>query len=210
MSQFANVTKKLIQGGFICQYSHPADFDFLKKPGMAAEIDNYFRKLEFSLSITNDGEGYYCSYVYPKENILALKRQFAEIIESMSPLVTFLIMVQQSKASDDVIKPGDVLRMTQIQETVEDTPSLSVYLDKIASHSLFKSVSPTVDGKLKLIFKKLVDMDYLVSSNPSHQIYTATHKWSLLMEQIRFINETENLALESQVENNIKQNDLYE
>lgn len=200
MSQFADTTQKLLQGVFICEYSHPAEFDFLTKPGMSQEVDGFLQKLNLNLSIMGDGTGFYCSYSHPKDNITQLKRQFVEITESMRPLVNFLIMVQQSRASDDVIRPGDVLRLAEIQCAVEDAPALALYLDKITAHALFKSASPTVDGKLKQVFKRLVELDYLMLSNPAHQIFLATHKWSLLVEQIRFIDETEHLSLASQAE----------
>jgi len=210
MNDFASAAQKLIQGNFICEYSHPTDFSFLMKPGMSAEMDDYLRKMELSLSISNDGEGFYCSYLLPKQNITALKRQFTEIIESLSPLVSFLILVQQASGNDDVIRPGDVLRLAEIQGVVEDTPVLAVHLDKIVAHSLFKSTSPTIDGKLKQVFKRLVELDYLSLANPSHQIFMATSKWSLLMDQIGFINDSERLSLETLTDNAVKQNDLYE
>lgn len=210
MSDFSSTAQKLIQGTFICEYSHPADFAFIQKPGMAAELDSYLRRIELSLSVLGDNEGYYCSYLSPSQNIPALKRQFTEIIEALSPLVNFLVLVQQANASDDVVRPGDVLRLTEIQSAVEDAPTLAASLDKIIAHSLFKSLSPTVDGKLKQVFKRLVELDYLTLANPANQIFMATSKWSLLMEQIRFVNDTEQLSLETLSESTYKQDELYE
>ena len=210
MSHFADIAKKFIQGKFICEYSCPDDHAFLAKPGMADEMREYLQKMEFSLSTPQEGNGFYCSYLYPKHNQADLKRQFTEIINSLSPLVSFLTLVQQSCGDDDVIRPGDILRMTEIQGVIEDTTALSNQLDKIVRHSLFISKSPTVEGKLKQVFNRLMEMDYLASSNPAHQIYTATAKWSLLIDQIRFINDTEQLSLEQLSDETVKQDDLYE
>ena len=210
MSHFADIAKQLINGQFICEYSHPDEHAFLLKPGLADEMTAYLEKMEFTLSTPQEGNGFYCSYLFPKDNQADLKKQFTEIISSLSPLVGFLTLVQQSSGDDDIIRPGDILRMTEIQGVIEDTTALSTQLDKIVRHSLFRSTSPTVEGKLKQIFNRLLEMDYLVSSNPAHQIYTATSKWSLLIDQIRFINDTEQLSLESLVDETVKQDDLYD
>lgn len=210
MSHFADIAKMLINGQFICEYSHPDDYSFLLKPGMADEMTAYLEKMEFTLSTPQEGNGFYCSYLFPKNNQTDLKRQFTEIISSLSPLVSFLTLVQQTSGDDDIIRPGDIIRMTELQGVIEDTAALSTQLDKIVRHSLFKSSSPTVEGKLKQIFNRLIEMDYLASSNPAHQIYTATAKWSLLIDQIRFINDTEQLSLEKLVDETVKQDDLYE
>ncbi|MFW5443418.1 MAG: condensin complex protein MksE [Methylococcaceae bacterium] len=210
MSHFADIAKQLINGKFICEYSHSDEHAFLLKPGMADEMTVYLEKMEFTLSTPQEGNGFYCSYLFPKDNQADLKKQFTEVISSLSPLVSFLTLVQQSSGDDDIIRPGDILRMTEIQGVIEDTTVLSTQLDKIVRHSLFRSTSPTVEGKLKQIFNRLIEMDYLVSSNPAHQIYTATSKWSLLIDQIRFINDTEQLSLESLVDETVIQGDLYD
>lgn len=210
MSHFADIAKKLIQGKFICEYSSPDEHAFLVKPGVKDEMDAYLQKMEFTLSTPQAGHGFYCSYLLPQNNQPDLKKQFTDIINALSPLVSFLTLVQQACGDDDIIRPGDILRMTEIQAVVEDTPVLATHLDKIVNFSLFKSTSPTVEGKLKLIFSKLIEMDYLALSNPNHQIYTATSKWALLIDQIRFINDTEQLALESLVDDTVQQSDLYE
>lgn len=210
MNHFANIAKQLINGKFICEYSYPDQYSFLLKAGMADEMTVYLEKMEFTLSSPQEKNGFYCSYLFPKDNQADLKKQFTEIISALSPLVSFLTLVQQSTGDDDIIRPGDVLRMTEIQGVIEDTTALSTQLDKIVRHSLFRSTSPTVEGKLKQVFNKLIEMDYLVSSNPAHQIYTATSKWSLLIDQIRFINDTEQLSLESLVDETVKQDDLYD
>jgi len=210
MSHFADIAKQLINGKFICEYSYPDQYAFLLKAGMADEMTVYLEKMEFTLSTPQEGNGFYCSYLFPKNNQVDLKKQFTEIISALSPLVSFLTLVQQSSGDDDIIRPGDVLRMTEVQGVIEDTTALSTQLDKMVRHSLFRSTSPTVEGKLKQVFNKLIEMDYLVSSNPAHQIYTATSKWSLLIDQIRFINDTEQLSLESLVDETVKQDDLYD
>jgi len=210
MSHFSEIAKQLINGKFICEYSYPDQYSFLLKAGMADEMTVYLEKMEFTLSTPQEGNGFYCSYLFPKNNQADLKKQFTEIISALSPLVSFLTLVQQSSGEDDIIRPGDVLRMTEVQGVIEDTMALSTQLDKLVRHSLFRSTSPTVEGKLKQVFNRLLEMDYLVSSNPAHQIYTATSKWSLLIDQIRFINDTEQLSLESLVDETVKQDDLYD
>jgi hypothetical protein len=197
MTDFSNVAQALMQGVFVCQYSHPDFYAYLQKPPHLLDMERYLHKIGFSLSKLNDGEAYYCSYQYPQEYLTELKQQFKSIIESLKPLVSFLRLIQQATNNDDVIRAGDLLRLAEIQTIVENSPPLDQQLNKIVSSNLFKSSSSGIDGKLKQVFKRLLELDYLTQANPTRQIYQATSKWTLLQEQIDFINDVEKLSLET-------------
>lgn len=209
MTEFSNVAQALMQGTFVCQYSHPDLYAYLQKPPHLTEMERYLGKLGLTLSQLNDGEGYYCSYQQPQEYLPELKQQFKNIIESLKPLVSFLRLIQQATNNDDVIRAGDLLRLAEIQSIVENSPPLDQQLNKIVGANLFKSSSVAIDGKLKQVFKRLLELDYLTQANPTRQIYQATSKWTLLQEQIDFINDVEKLSLETVAEVKPTQEGLF-
>ncbi|MEY4768381.1 MAG: hypothetical protein RL637_1020 [Pseudomonadota bacterium] len=197
IANFSNITTALIQGVFICQYSHPNFYNFLQKEHNAKEVGHYLNKMDLSLSKLNQGEAYYCSYQHPQQHSSELKLQFKMIIETLRPLVSFLTLIQQANNEDDVIRAGYILRLTDIQSRIENNQILARKLNKIVEYSLFKSQSSDINGKLKQLFKKLIELEYVVQTNQTKQIYQATAKWSLLQEQIEFINDREKLSLET-------------
>lgn len=194
---FANVAQALMQGVFICQYSHPDFYAYLQKEQLLIEMEQYLHKIGLVLSKLNETEAYYCSYKQPKSHLNELKLQFKTIIESLKPLVSFLTLIQQANNDDDVVRAGNILRLADIQIKIENSRFLEQQLNKIISHSLFKSTSTDINGKLKQLFRRLLEMDYLIQTNPNKQIYQATAKWTLLQEQIDFINDAEKLSLET-------------
>jgi hypothetical protein len=196
-ANFSNVVQALMQGMFICQYSHADFYSFLQKEQHSTEIEHYLNKIDLTLSKLNDNEAYYCSYQNPQAHISELKLQFKNIIEPLKPLVSFLTLIQQANNEDDVIRAGNVLRLTEIQSRIESSSALEQQLNKIVGHSLFKSNSADINGKLKQLFKELSKIDYLIQTNPTKQIYQATSKWTLLQEQIDFINDNQKLSLET-------------
>lgn len=206
MTEFSRVIHALIAGKFICQYSDNDYYQFLLKENNAEEINQYLQRMDLSLSSLNDNQAYYCSYLKPQAHKDELKEQFKQTIEALKPLVSFLRLIQQVLNDDDIIRAGDLLRLSEIQSRIEDSPLLEKQLTKLVSYSLFKSSSSDTAGKLKQLFKRLVDLDYLSQSNPARPFYMATYKWMLLIEQLSYINEREKLELESRVD--IAQSDL--
>jgi hypothetical protein len=171
-------------------------------------MKQYLHKIDLTLSTLNEDEAYYCSYQNPQAHVVELKNQFEDTIKSLKPLVSFLSMIQQAFNNNDVIRAGEILRLAEIQNIVENTPALEKQLDKIVSYSLFQSKSSGIDGKLKYVFKVLLGRDYLTQADSTRQIYVATSKWNLLLEQLRFINDNENLDCEALTDTQQTQNEL--
>jgi len=196
MNTFENITKLLMHGAFICEHSYPDEYTEIQNQKLFTKINSYLELIGMMVSVTNNDEGYYCSYLNPKEHVPELKREFENVKHSLAPLIRFLTIVQQGKGSDNILRPGDLIRLLEIQTIIEDTPNLALQLTKIANHGMFRSTSTAIDSQLKQVFKRLVEIEYLKLANPTRQIYVATSKWVLLIEQLRFINDAEKLSLE--------------
>jgi hypothetical protein len=114
--------------------------------------------------------------------------------------VEWLVLVQEASGQDAPLSEGVPIRLTDLQARIEDTPAFREQLTKLSHYRLFGSISTNVDGQIKLVFKRLVELGYLTKPNSEKQIYIATGKLDYLYEVIRFIDETEGLSLESQAE----------
>lgn len=106
----------------------------------------------------------------------------------------------RGNGQDAPLSEGAAIRLTELQSRIEDTPAFKEQLAKISHYRLFGSTSSQVDAQIKLVFKRLVELGYLLRPNQEKQIYIATGKLDYLYEVIRFIDETEGLSLELQAE----------
>ncbi|QDP01611.1 condensin complex protein MksE [Thalassotalea sp. PS06] len=209
MSLKGRVLEVLLSGGFICKTSDELAFQYLKNHEHFAEIERQLNTMNRTLATANDGNLYFSAYqVIDTEERKQLSTQFRDIANSLLPLAEWLVLVQEARGDNAPLTEGSVIRVTELQTVIEDTPAFVEQLAKIARYSLFNSTSSAVDSQLKQIFKRLVETGYLLRPNPENQIYLATGKIDYLFDVIRFIDESEKLGLEQQAELAIKQGDL--
>ncbi len=209
MTQQGLVLESLLAGHFICKTSNEEAWRYLQSEANAQKIENQLNVLNRTLSQAAEGEVFFASYQSLGETerkILA--GQFQDISSNLLPLVEWLLLVQQAAGSDIPISQGSPIRLNELQGIVEDTPAFAEQLAKISRYRLFGSTSVSLDGQIKQVFKRLCDLGYLVKPNPEKQLYLATGKIDYLFEVLRFIDETETLALAQQAELATKQESL--
>lgn len=209
MTEQGFVLSALLQGAFICQVTNEDAWRFLKSKDNAQQLEPHLNLLNRTLSTTAEGDVFFASYLTIGEaERKILTQQFQETASSLIPLVEWLLLVQQASESDMPVTMGNAIRLNELQTTIEDTPAYAEQLEKISRYRLFGSTSVNLDGQLKQVFKRLVEMGYLSKPNPDKQIYLATGKVEHLYEMIRFIDETEALSLSEQAEAAISQGSL--
>jgi hypothetical protein len=209
ITEQGRVLELLLQGDFICLTRDEDAFRFLQSSSNRLAIESQLNVLNRNLSTAADGEVYFASYnmLQDKER-KHLSSQFQEISSHLMPVVEWLLMVQEAMGNDRPLTQGVVIRLNELQSIVEDTPAYAEQLAKISRYALFGSKASELDAQLKLIFKRLVEVGYLVRPNQDKQIYTATGKIDYLFDVLKFIDETENLALSERAEDAIAQTKL--
>ncbi|MBK1723038.1 hypothetical protein [Thiocystis violacea] len=198
------VIERLLQGAFICRTTDEDGWRFLTIPGNRDEVDNYLGQLNRQVATVGaggQGEVFFCGYRQLGDaERKVIGQQFRDICQALTPLAEWLVLVQEAAAQDAPLTEGTPVRLNALQTVIEDTPAFREQLARISHYRLFGSNSPTVDNQLKLVFRRLCELGYLIRPNPEKQIYLATGKLDYLYEVIRFIDEAEGLSLEAQAE----------
>ncbi|WP_025820501.1 condensin complex protein MksE [Shewanella marina] len=195
------VIERLLRGEFICQTRDEDGWRALQHPATRERIETYLNEINRTLVVVGEAEVFFCGYLTLGDNERkVISQQFKEVCQALSPLVDWLVLVQESTGQDAPLTQGAAVRLTELQGRIEDTPAFREQLDKLSRYRLFGSTSTTVDAQLKLVFKRLVELGYLIKPNPEKQIFIATGKLDYLYDVIRFIDETEGLSLEAQAE----------
>lgn len=203
------VMELLLSGGFICRTSNELAFQFLTNSDNFASVEKQLNLMNRTIASACEKDVYFCAFQVIDDNERkVINQQFREISSSLLPLVEWLVLVQEAKGDNAPLTQGSVVRVNELQSVIEDTPAFSEQLAKISRYSLFNSTSANVDAQLKLVFKRLVDIGYLIRPNIEKQIFVATGKVDYLLEVLRFIDDSENLQLAEQAEDAIKQGDL--
>lgn len=209
ITEQGRVLELLLSGQFICQTLDEDAHRYLQSSANREIVNEQLGVLNRHLSSAAEGEVYFASYVHlADEERKVLSSQFQEISGHLMPLVEWLLLVQEAMATDIPLTQGTLLRLNELQTVIEDTPAFAEQIAKIARYALFGSKANEIDAQLKLIFKRLVELGYLVRPNIDKQIYKATGKIDYLFEVIKFIDETENLSLAARAEDAMSQTSL--
>lgn len=204
LSTKGQVIERLLQGAFICRTTDEDGWRFLKNPANREQLDDYLSTLNRVVATVGsaaDAEVFFCGYRQLGEDERKfVGQQFRDVCHSLTPMVEWLVLVQEAGAQDAPLSEGSVLRLNELQSIVEDTPAFREQLARISHYRLFGSTSGSVDGQLKQVFKRLCELGYLARPNAEKQIYLATGKLDYLYEVIRFIDEAEGLALEARAD----------
>ncbi|WP_349571666.1 hypothetical protein [Azotobacter salinestris] len=204
LSTKGQVIERLLKGDFICRTTDEDGWRFLKNAANRAQVDDYLAQLNrmvAQVGANADGEVFFCGYrQLGEDERKVIGQQFRDICNALTPLVEWLVLVQEAGAQDAPLTEGTPVRLNELQSIVEDTPAFREQLARISHYRLFGSTSASVDGQIKQVFKRLCELGYLTRPNPDKQIYLATGKLDYLYEVIRFIDETEGLDLEGRAE----------
>lgn len=209
ISERGRVIELLLRGEFVCQTKDEDAFRYLQSSANRTEVESHLAVLNRNLSTAAEGEVFFASYISLQDaERKFLSSQFQEISSHLMPVVEWLLLVQESLGTDRPLTQGTVIRLNELQSVVEDTPAYAEQLAKISRYALFGSKAAELDAQLKLIFKRLVEVGYLIRPNTDKQIYTATGKIDYLFDVLKFIDENENLSLAERAEDAITQTKL--
>lgn len=209
ISEQGRVLELLLSGEFICQTKDEDAFRYLQSSANRNEVEQQLNILNRHLSSAAEGEVYFASYqVLADEQRKVLTQQFQDISNHLMPMVEWLLMVQEAMGTDMPLTQGNIIRLNELQTVIEDTPAYAEQLSKIARFAMFGSKASELDAQLKLIFKRLVELGYLIRPNQEKQIYTATGKIDYLFDVLKFIDETEHLSLAEKAEDAMAQTSL--
>ncbi|MCS6118170.1 hypothetical protein G3444_04465 [Shewanella baltica] len=191
----------LLKGEFICRTTNEEGWRALKNSSTRERVEGYLNQINRTVASAAEGDVFFCGYLQLGDSERkVISSQFKDICQALIPLVEWLVLVQEASGQDAPLSEGAPVRLTELQSRIEDTPAFREQLAKLSQYRLFGSASTNSDAQIKLVFKRLVELGYLVRPNAEKQIYIATGKLDYLYEVIRFIDETEGLSLEAQAE----------
>ncbi|MDI5837879.1 condensin complex protein MksE [Shewanella xiamenensis] len=195
------IIELLLKGEFICRTTNEDGWRALKNNSTRERVEAYLNQINRTVASAAEGDVFFCGYLQLGESERkVISSQFKDICQALIPMVEWLVLVQEASGQDAPLSEGAPVRLTELQSRIEDTPAFREQLAKLSQYRLFGSTSTNSDAQIKLVFKRLVELGYLVRPNVEKQIYIATGKLDYLYEVIRFIDETEGLSLEVQAE----------
>lgn len=181
----------LLQGEFICQVSHPEEHAFLNADGNFADIEAFFAKIRRRVARTAKQSGFYLVYAnYGEDERAAIRQHYADIKNTLSPVVSFLQMVMRATGQEDILMQGTTLEADTLLGKIDQDIALRNELQTLGAR--YKVSSDSTQRKLlDNILKRMTADGYMKLANAERSIYQMTSKIEYLLEVIKFIHESD-------------------
>ncbi|MES2822469.1 MAG: hypothetical protein V4732_02625 [Pseudomonadota bacterium] len=186
---FTTIIHKLLAGQIICEQSDESAFRYLTNVTSLEEVEDYVRRIGYTLRRSRDGRAITLCYADPNDPIAksSIRQSFKETVHHLEPLVRWIGLVTVCREDKFPLVPGDNLYKSKLLTGIENAPSRRDELSRIARSSFIGSTSLKVDGQLSAVLSKLVQKNYLIEIDRQGIQFRATGKWSLLYDIIEFI-----------------------
>lgn len=189
---FERVVMLLLAGEFICKVSHPAEYQFLEREDERTEVDRYIARIGRRLAQTRHQSGFYLAFVRSGEQEKeTIRRHFAEIKASLTPVVMFFQLVMRTTGREELLMHGALIESSAMMAQIDQDAGLRNELQTVAT--VYKTIA--ADGAHRSMFerilRKLKDSGYLTVANVERGLYQVTAKVEYLLEVVRFLQEND-------------------
>jgi len=192
---FKECVEKLLLGKVICETSSPDIFGFLVMNGNKKDVSDYIQRIGLNLSMTKDMKGYYGSIAEPSSgDKKSIRSRFDHVAKSLEGLILLMIMLKSMSPRSRPINAMDSLNESTLTAAIEDAPNLEGLLNEVTLKlKIGQSGGPK--SKISALLKYLDQQEYLSPQDKHGLLYKATAKWSLLYDQLEFIQKNESIPL---------------
>lgn len=195
---FERVIFLLLQGEFICPFSHPDEFRFLDEERNRDDATRYLARLSRRLAQTPHKSGYYLAFLSAGESERdAIKVHFQDIKSTIGPVVLFFQLVMRTTGREDLLMPGALLESSAIMSKIDQDAGLRNELQNVA----LIGRATAAEGAHRAMFDKLLGKlrteGYLVLANAERGLYQVTAKMEYLLDVVRFLQENDPVLAKS-------------
>lgn len=199
---FDQVAIHLLSGQFICEATTPDWFRWLNNPAIEDEMSSYLGRLGRCLSKTPGGQAYYVGWkrVGPGERA-EIKRTFAQIKQTIRPVIHFLTLCMEIEKKDRAPVPGDRIEYSMVLKTIIENPHLLEALREFGIMGKeFAASDSSAKSMLDKVLQQMERQGYLIMINAEQGVYRFTGKLDYYYQVIDFLMENEGIVVPSSEE----------
>ncbi len=193
---FADCIERLLRGEIIDAWINKSLYTDLCQPENLDEINAFLSKLNRLCVCSNDGNGFYCTYINIDHPDIrkVIQRQFNEFVAKIEIIVQWMRLCRPLTNDSKPIEYGDVISKGQLLTGIEQSQLASEQLKKVAQKIAKQSVSTNASDQLQLVLSYLEEEKYLIlAGHDAGTTYRATARWSLFYEQLEYISACEQI-----------------
>jgi hypothetical protein len=192
---FETVVKLLLQGEFICAYSHPDSFHYLQQAEQHEKVDAFLMQLNYRLAHTQQKLAFYAAYQRINEAARNdIRKVFQQFRYELHPVIEWLALMMDVTQPDNAIMTGELLYFAKLLQGFEHNAALAERLNGFAKFKGFSGTDSTLKTRLEKLLNNLTEWGYLVLVDKDSLIYQVTGKLDYFYQALDFIRDNEQIA----------------
>lgn len=205
-SYFSRVVLKLLSGEVIDNVTSKSLIDWLNTEDNWFDVKDYLERIDRQPLYTSDKAGVYLGFldVNPRDHQKVIRQRFEQFSIKLYPLILWLRLARSCMNLSRPLQANDVIKQGDLLTSIEDSKQLEIQLEEIISKLGRTSKEP----------KKQVTslLDYLQSEGFLHpmgstgSMFKATAKWSMLYDQLEYINKYQVIVIDEDVQGGLNLN----
>lgn len=194
--------ERLVSGQVLCNTSAKACCDLMEDSYQRGLVNDSLALFGREMVKTSDGLGIYAAYrdISGPGVRMKVQSKFEKVATDWEALCYWLKLTKKLKGNNCPLQAGDILNISTLLENIENSVSSQNEIDKIAKRFSKVSVKKDTKSKLEAIINYLKNNGFLVSKGTTGSVYQATARWSLLFDQMEYIQREENIFDEEVIE----------
>lgn len=192
---FDQVTIRLLEGKFICESTTPDAFRWLSSESFQQDVAGYLDRIGRRLTRTPNGLAYYATWKrVGGDERSEVKRVFANIKQTIRPLIHFISLCMEVEKKDSSPVPGDRLEYAMLLKAATESQHLFEVLREFGNMGKeFLVTDASAKGMLDKVIQQMERWGYLILINREQESYRFTGKLDYYYQVMEFLIENEGI-----------------
>lgn len=196
---FEQIIHALLAGQFICEFRHPALYEFLQGEEQRVHVTQWVEAIGYRLSRLGEQGAYFLSSGnIDADRRIGIRKQFKDIKSEQWPRMQFLMTVQHALENDLFLTPGSLIELPNLVDRISSSPKLTDDFRTVLPYLIGARVSTSLHDNLKRTLDGMCSDGYLAMRNVEREIYMVTGKIDYLHQVIEFLLDNEPSVIQAE------------
>lgn len=199
---FEQIIHVLLAGQFICEFRHPALYEFLQDAEQRVRVTQWVEAIGYRLSRLGEQGAYFLSFGgIDADRRAGIRKQFKDIKSEQWPRMQFLMTAQHALENDLLLTPGSLIELPNLVDRISNSPKLTDDFRTVLPYLIGARVSTSLHDNLRRTLDGMCSDGYLMVRNVEREIYLVTGKIDYLHQVIEFLLDHEPSVIQSEATN---------
>lgn len=198
---FRDCVERLLRGEVICPFSTQELYNYMTRPELCEQIELYLMRIGRGVNRTRDGHAFYATYrdTADRSTRNLIRNHFERVTKDWEAILRWLRLARSASKTGHPLRAGDSVHESEYLAAIESSTSLHEELEIITAKFGYKGKTQDPRHRLTYLLEHLEKRGYLQRVGATGSIYQATGLWSILWDQLEFVNQQQGI-LDSQKE----------